>query len=128
MIDLSAILSIVPWYLLTVTIETPVLIIGLSKRHSLKRRLFAGFWLTACTYPIVNLALPVIFDAQADRALYVTVAETFAPGSECALFWLAFGAQEELGKRSMWRDFAVITLANLISFGVGEGLKIARWI
>ena len=128
MFDLSTVVAILPWYLLTVAIEAPVLILGLSGRHSLTRRLFAGFWLTACTYPVVNMVLPVVFNAQADRALYVVVAEIFAPVAECALFWLAFGAKAEVGKRSMWRDFAAIAVANLISFGVGEALKTAHLI
>ena len=38
-------------YLLTILIETPILLVGLSKRHPIKRRLLAGLWLTACTYP-----------------------------------------------------------------------------
>ena len=48
-------------YLFSILLETPILIIGLSKRHSIKRRLFAGVWLTSCTYPIVVLVLPLVF-------------------------------------------------------------------
>jgi hypothetical protein len=107
-------------YLLSVLIETPVLLAGLSQRHSWKRRLFAGFWLTACTYPVVALVLPVCFDLEEQRTLYLAVAETFAPVAECALFWAAFGTREEWGRWSMWRDFLVITVANLASFGGGE--------
>ena len=51
--------------------------------------------------------------------LYLAVAETFAPVAECALFWAAFGERAELGRASMWRDFAAITAANLTSFLVG---------
>src|SRR5580765_5995557 len=90
-------------YPFTILIETPILLIGLSSRHGLKRRLFAGIWLTACTYPIVVLVLPLIF-AGASRTVYLAVAETFAPVAECALFWSAYGTTEELGKRSMWQD------------------------
>jgi hypothetical protein len=54
------------------------------------------------------------------RATYLLVAETFAPVAECILFWLAFGSAAELGKRSMWRDFGAIVLANLASFILGE--------
>lgn len=106
-------------YLFTIAIETPVLLVGLSPRHTLRRRLFAGFWLTACTYPVVVLVLPPLFE-QSSRASYLAVAETFAPIAECALFWLAFGDRSELGRRSMWRDFAAITVANLASFAAGE--------
>src|SRR5713101_5899664 len=72
-------------YLLSILIETPVLLLGLSNRHSLKRKLFAGVWLTACTYPIVVLVLPMLF-VNRSRALYLVVAETFAPVAECILF------------------------------------------
>src|SRR6266849_2846057 len=94
-------------YLFSILIETPVLLIGLSRRHPIKRRLFAGIWLTACTYPIVVLVLPLAL-ANASREIYLVVAETFAPVAECTLFWLAYGKEEELGKASMWRDFGVI--------------------
>jgi hypothetical protein len=107
-------------YAFSVLIETPVLLAGLSRRHPYGRRLFAGLWLTACTYPIVVLVLPEFFPEPGQRALYLWVAETFAPAAECALFWAAWGTREEWGRRSMWRDFAVITLANLASFGLGE--------
>jgi hypothetical protein len=113
-------------YLLTILIETPILCVGLSRRHPLKRKLFAGVWLTACTYPIVTLVLPLLFPPDA-RALYLVVAETFAPVAECALFWLAFGARAEVGKSSMWRDFIAIIVANLASFGAGEVMNSWNW-
>jgi len=113
-------------YLLTILIETPILVLGLSKRHSLKRKLFAGVWLTACTYPIVVLVLPLVFE-HSSRATYLIVAEIFAPVGECILFWLAYGNREEVGKRSMWRDFTAIVLANLASFLAGEVLNAYRW-
>lgn len=117
---------LIPGYLLTILIETPVLCVGLSRRHPLGRKLFAGAWLTACTYPIVTLVLPLLF-APDRRALYLLVAETFAPVGECALFWLAFGNREAVGKRSMYRDFITIILANLASFGIGEVLNAWGW-
>jgi hypothetical protein len=107
-------------YLFSILVETPVLLVGLSPRHSWKRRLFAGIWLTACTYPIVILVLPLCFDPVEHRGVYLAVAETFAPVAECALFWAAFGTWQEWSRWSMWRDFLVITLANLASFGAGE--------
>ena len=106
-------------YLFSILIETPVLLIGLSKRHPIKHRLFAGIWLTACTYPIVVLVLPLAL-ANVSRAKYLVVAETFAPVAECILFWLAYGDREQIGKASMWRDFGAIVLANL---GVVSGRR-----
>lgn len=113
-------------YLLSILIETPVLLIGLSQRHPIKRRLLAGVWLTACTYPIVVLVLPLVF-ANDSRGIYLVVAETFAPVAECILFWLAYGETEQVGKASMWRDFGAIVLANLASFLGGEVLSAYGW-
>ena len=106
-------------YLLTIAIETPILFFGLAPRHPKRHRLLAGLWLTAATYPIVTLVLPLLLENYS-RVVYLLVAETFAPVAECILFWLAFGSAAELGKRSMWRDFAAIVLANLASFTAGE--------
>jgi hypothetical protein len=100
-------------YLLTIAIETPVLFFGLSPHHPKRRRILAGIWLTACTYPIVVLVLPLLMINQS-RAVFLLVAEVFAPLAECLLFWLAFG------KETRWRDFAVIVIANLASFLIGE--------
>ena len=106
-------------YLLTIAIEMPILFFGLSRRHPKRHRLIAGLWLTACTYPIVTLVLPLLM-VNYSRAAFLLVAETFAPVAECILFWLAFGSAAELGKRSMWRDFSAIVVANLASFAAGE--------
>ncbi len=113
-------------YALTILIETPILVIGVSRRHSLKRKLLAGVWLTACTYPIVTLVLPLFF-TDGQRLWYLLVAETFAPVAECVLFWLAFGKTENDNKHAIRRDFIAIILANLASFGVGEVLNAWSW-
>jgi hypothetical protein len=113
-------------YLFSILIETPVLVIGLSSRHPIRRRLWAGIWLTACTYPIVVLVLPLAL-ANLSRTGYLVVAEIFAPVAECALFWLAYGESEQVGKASMWRDFGAIVLANLASFVGGEVLNAYGW-
>ncbi len=112
-------------YLLTVAIETPVLLLGLPRELSFKQRGFAGLWLTACTYPIVVLVMPILFASS--RSLYLLVAETFAPVAECALFWLAFRHRLAPGLKPKARSFAVIILANLLSFGAGELLNAVRW-
>jgi hypothetical protein len=112
-------------YLLTILIETPILLIGLSPRHSLQRKFFAGWWLTACTYPIVVIVLPQFFDMTSEEPnwLYLAVAETFAPVAECALFYLTFIQPEvKQGTNKVGatiRDLAMVTLANLASFGFG---------
>ena len=113
-------------YLLTVLIEAPILFFGLSKTLTWRQRFFAGFWLTACTYPIVILVLPILF-ASVSRILYLLVAETFAPVAECALFWIAFGNRLDQGFKTKLRNFGVITIANILSFTVGEVLNSTRW-
>jgi len=74
----------------------------------------------------VVLVMPLVFE-NFSRMLYLTIAETFAPVAECILFWLAYGKSEEVGKRSMWQDFATIVLANLASFVGGEVLNAYSW-
>ena len=113
-------------YLLTILIETPILMLGLSNRHSRARKLLAGVWLTACTYPIVTLVLPLLF-TDSSRTVYLVVAEIFAPVGEGVLFWLAFGLRSELGRPSMWRDFLAIVVANLASFVAGEVFSAYDW-
>jgi hypothetical protein len=113
-------------YLLTVAVETPVLLVCLSARHPARRKFLSGLWLTACTYPVVVLVLPLLFQSSS-RFAYLVTAETFAPVAECALFWAAFGERDELGRASMWRDFAAITAANLASFALGELLNVYGW-
>jgi hypothetical protein len=99
-------------YLFTIAIESPILFFGLSAHHPKRRRIFAGVWLTACTYPIVILVLPLLL-IDHSRAFFLLIAETFAPAAECLLFWLAFG------KEAKWLDFGVIVIANLASFLLG---------
>ncbi len=112
-------------YLLTVLIETPVLLVGLPRQITVKQRLWCGVWLTACTYPIVILVLPAIF-MDHSRALYLVVAETFAPLCECVLFWVGF-RRVELGRRGWAQAMAAIVLANLASFGFGEVMNHYSW-
>jgi hypothetical protein len=102
---------------LTVAVETTVLLVGLSRRHPVRAKLFAGAWLTACTYPVVWLVLPAVF---ADRTAYLVAAETFAPAAECVLFWVAFVRPFPPDRRATARDLAAVVVANLASFGVGE--------
>lgn len=113
-------------YLLTIFVETPVLIFALSPKLSLKQRLLCGIWLTACTYPIVVLVLPTLF-AGAERWLYLLVAEIFAPVGECIIFWLAFRGKGLLEYSDWTRSFAAIVIANLASFGIGEVFNNYGW-
>ncbi len=105
-----------PWfflpigYLVTISIETPILCAFLSSEHPMRRRLLAGLWLTACTYPIVVLVIP----REPSYLVYLAIAESVAHFGECALFWLAFGPLKYL-----WRDMAAVLGGNLASFGLG---------
>ncbi|MFT3743666.1 MAG: hypothetical protein QM785_05150 [Pyrinomonadaceae bacterium] len=113
-------------YLVTILIETPVLLVGLSSKVTIAQRLRCGVWLTACTYPIVVLVLPAIFFDQS-RALYLTVAEIFAPVAECFLFWLAFRGKGVLESSDWIRCMVAIVIANLASFGFGEIMNAYGW-
>lgn len=108
-------------YLLTVAVETAVLVALLSRRHPVRMRVFAGVWLTACTYPVVWLVLPPLF-APDERWAYLLVAETFAPVAECVIFWCAFVRPIAPARGATARDLAAVVLANLCSFGLGEVL------
>jgi hypothetical protein len=104
-------------FLFSIAVETPVLLVGLSARHTWRRRLFAGVWLTGCTYPVVFFVLPAFFRS---RTSYLFVAETLAPAAECVLFTVLFAGLERAGTKSLVRDWAAIALANLASFALGE--------
>jgi len=100
-------------YAFTVAIELPILLIALSRHHPISRRVFCGFWLTACTYPVIILVMPQWFDLETQRGWYLVVAEIFAPLAECLIFTFAF-------KDVTKRDWGAIIVANLASFGLGE--------
>jgi hypothetical protein len=113
-------------YLLTIAIETPILLIGLTQKITERQRFLCGVWLTACTYPIVVLVLPTVFYGE-PRWLYLAVAETFAPLAECVLFWLAFRGNLLFNRVDWVRSFTTIIIANLASFGIGELLNYFKW-
>lgn len=113
-------------YLVTILIETPILLIGLTKKLSFKTKLICGLWLTACTYPIVVIVLPTVFFGSS-RGLYLLVAEIFAPAAECLLFWLAFRSRYDLAANDWIRCLIAIVIANLASFGLGEVIGYYRW-
>jgi hypothetical protein len=113
-------------YITTVFIETIILIFLFPPKLSLKQKILFGIWLTACTYPIVVLVLPPLL-METSRALYLLVAETFAPVGECLFFWLAFRGKEDFEQKDWIRSFIAIIVANLASFGIGEILNYYRW-
>lgn len=135
-----------PWgYALTVLLELPVLWFALAPRHPPLRRLFAACWLTACTYPVVVLVLPLTIEPIWGRTAYVVGAELFAPTAECLLFLFAFrpspgshdvqrddssrngdgratSTDRSHDRSANLRDAASILAANLVSFLVGGWL------
>lgn len=117
--DAAAQWGFLPWgYLFTVAVELPLLLVGLSPRHSIRDRVLAGLALTAFTYPVVICVLPPLVWVPWGRGWYLLVAETFAPVAECLLFRAAFGPAPT--RAASLRDAAAIVLANLASFGLGE--------
>ena len=107
-------------YLLTIAIEIPILLVCLSREHPVTRRLLAGVWLTACTYPIVVLVLPLTVGVWWGDSAYVAVAETFAPVAECLIFRAAYPIP--CSRTAALRDLAAITAANVGSFLLGSWL------
>lgn len=120
-------------YAWTVAFEAPILWFGLSPGHSAARKLLAALWLTACTYPIVVLVLPIVVEEHWGRIAYLAIAETFAPLAEVVLFLTlvrplplpplgspaAVTPTMESLKIDWRRDAAAIVVANLTSFIVG---------
>jgi hypothetical protein len=106
----------------TIVIETAVLAVGLSPRHGSRVRLFAGTWLSACTLPVVWLALPDALPVMLNRTTVVLIAEVFAPLAECGLFWWAFIRPRPCDWRATMRDLVAIVAANLASFATGEAV------
>jgi len=113
-------------YLLTIAVETPILLVGLASKLSFRQKMLCGIWLTACTYPIVVLVLPALFFGM-PRWQYLTVAEILAPVAECVIFWLAFRSKDLLVGSDWLRSFAAIVVANLASFAAGEVFNYFSW-
>lgn len=105
-------------YAITVAVETPVLCVLLSKPHPLRRRVYAGLWLTACSYPFVTLCFPFLFD-EGTYSWYVITSEIFAPLSECALFWCAYLRNPPAPAKTVLRDCLAVIAANALSCLVG---------
>ena len=122
-------------YLLTIALETPVLMLALARRHPLSRRFIAGLWLTACSYPIVVIVLPIVMEGMS-RGAYLAVAETFAPLSECLIFFYAFPPDPRRDRLqenrppppTYWQDGIAIVAANLLSFLYGEFARSIGWM
>jgi hypothetical protein len=116
---------LIPFYLFTVAIETPVLMFGLSEPHSWRRRVANGIWLNAVSYPVVFIALPIML-GLVPRWRYLAIAEVFAPLCECTVFALAFH-NAAIGRRARTQDLITITIANLCSFLLGEFCHWMDW-
>ncbi|WP_291988558.1 hypothetical protein [Luteitalea sp.] len=115
-------------FVLTVALELPVLLVGLSPwgrsrwraappHPTVGQRGAAAVWLTAVTYPIVAVALPLVLWPRAPYAIYVGVAEAFAITGECLLYRKVWG-----GTRS---DLVVVAMANVVSATVG--MLVTAW-
>jgi len=117
-------LFLIAGYALTITIEIPILLLGLSKQVEVVDRIKLGFILTAITYPIVVLVLPSLIAVPLGYITYLVFAETFAPLAEIACFRI-------LMKRKLFgridQDACVIAAANLCSFLIGWAF-LGNWI
>jgi hypothetical protein len=90
--------------------------------------MFAGVWLTACSYPIVVLLLPFLVWEPFGHTVYLIVAEMFAPLSECLLFYIAFDRPAQVPSKEAARNALVIIAANLLSFMAGEVMHRLSWV
>lgn len=106
-------------YFSSVLIETSVLLFALAKRYSVKQKIFAGFFLTAYSYPFVLFVFPFIWNPYRQFFIYALVSELFAPISECAVFYLLFHRGKNLSRSLRAKDYAAVVLANLASFIAG---------
>jgi len=111
-------------YVATVAIELPILLLGLSKQTKVADRIKLGFILSAITYPIVVLVLPVLVAVPFGQLAYLGVAETFAPVAEIAAFRVFMKRPLLSG---LDREALVILVANLASFLIGYAF-LGRWI
>ena len=90
-------------YLFTVAIETPVLLVGLSKGHRLRDRLLAGIWLNACSYPIVVLVFPYVVWAPFGRVAYLAVAEILRRWPNAPSFGLCSAVLRSVSRKACTR-------------------------
>lgn len=110
-------------YVATISVELPVLYFGLTGRHSTSDRFMFAFMLTAFTYPIVILVMPMLLNPFG-RLAYVVIAEVFAPLAEVALF--RFVDDRKIISR-LDRDAVFIVVANMLSFLLGQAF-LSEWI
>jgi hypothetical protein len=114
-------------YLFTILIETLILLVGLSKRHSIKaktdsRRMADG----------LHLSNRRPRDAAHVRSHFARDLSGTSPKlsrpwpSAFCSGWLTESLRNS-AKRSMWQDFATIVVANLASFIGGEILNAYGW-
>ena len=117
----SAWFYLVVGYVLTVIVELPILVVGLGTEHSLRRKIAAGFWLTACTYPVVVL----VYRPCSGPLPGVRDGSTFPSPSHSrrSANAVCSGGIDRLSQR----DVVAIVVANLSSFAMGEILGGWGW-
>lgn len=110
-------------YLATISIEAPVLCVGMDRQTPVRLRLQAGLLLTAFTYPVVAILLPLVMSGVFSRPVYLLAAEVFAPAAEI-LFFRFMTARKVTAPLD--RNDVVIIVANLLSFSIGHVLLVQR--
>lgn len=120
----EAFLFLLLGYCATVAVEIPVLLVGLAPEHNRQTKLSAGLLLTAFTYPVVVLVLPILVTQTWGHTAYLLVAETYAPIAE-VLFFRFITNQSLLAHPD--RDAVAIILANISSFALGAA-GLSSWI
>ncbi|MBI5832601.1 MAG: hypothetical protein HZB16_09890 [Armatimonadetes bacterium] len=116
---------------LSAPIEALVLLLALSRRHSWRRRLFAGVWLSACILPLWMLAAPFV-EHPAITALFGVVdfrGSVMDPSvlagllamavAKCELFWVAFDRDAPPASPQVAQDMIAVLLASALPILVG---------
>lgn len=113
-------------YLATVTIEIPVLILCMSPEIANRQKVELGLLLTAFSYPVVILVLPLVLSAChiGKPTHQIAIIECYAALAEVALF--RFCMHQKLLSRPD-RNAAAVVLANVCSFTIGA-LFLSDWI
>ena len=101
-------------FALTIIVETLVLFFGLSPEVKKQERLNAGIFLSTCTFPVVNVLLPLWCNPAEMPVLYYSGSEAFAIAAECALFLMLF-SNSFVGRKMLVRNCSVIAIGNVLS-------------
>lgn len=103
-------------FVLFIGIESSILIACLRKQYAKTQLIFAGVWLTFCTYPVINLLLATLLG---HTPFYYAISALMAPLVEFILFWIAFESDRRFFDARLLHALFAIATANIASFTCG---------